>query len=553
MNSIRRLPVICGYGGINSAGRSSSDLAYKRLVFDLLSEDMKNEVVEDLSNITNNETNKENFKNQTLVRKIDKEKYDSEGLMTETMNVNAAGQYPTGFKSGSFYKSRQHPVGLETTIFGVSDALGYSGINWDVDIKPFVDPSRVGVFSGPAIGQLDFLGMGGLMQSRLKGKRASSKHLSMSLLEMSADFINAYILGSVGVTGANAGACATFLYNLDLLVNGIKENRLDIGIAGSAEAPITAEVTDGFVATTGIADDKKILAMQERNNDQSDIDYTRACRPFGDNAGLILGEAAQFVLVSSLEKAIELGLEIYALVPSIKINADGIKKSISSPGIGNYITMASAVNESKNFSDNLNKSFVIAHGTGTFQNRSTESHVLSSVANGMNLKDWKITGLKGLLGHTMGPAAGDELMTAIGFWKHGYVPGINTTEVLAEDVYKDNLDFLLENKELDKDSIDSIYLNAKGFGGNNASAGIISPTKAMDLAKKEFSASDLKKYAEKKEKILETSDKYQNDCRKGEYKVIYRFNEEVLEGLDDIEISDKGIQLKGFPHPIKFN
>ena len=100
------------------------------------------------------------------------------------------------------------------------------------------------------------------MQSRLKGKRASSKHLSMSLLEMSADFINAYILGSVGVTGANAGACATFLYNLDLLVNGIKENRLDIGIAGSAEAPITAEVTDGFVATTGIADDKKSVAIE---------------------------------------------------------------------------------------------------------------------------------------------------------------------------------------------------------------------------------------------------------------------------------------------------
>ena len=100
------------------------------------------------------------------------------------------------------------------------------------------------------------------MQSRLKGKRASSKHLSMSLLEMSADFINAYILGSVGVTGANAGACATFLYNLDLLINGIKEDRLDIGIAGSAEAPINPEVTDGFVATTGIADDKKILTMK---------------------------------------------------------------------------------------------------------------------------------------------------------------------------------------------------------------------------------------------------------------------------------------------------
>ena len=118
---------------------------------------------------------------------------------------------------------------------------------------------------------------------------------------------------------------------------------------------------------------------------------------------------------------------------------------------------------------------------------------------------------------------------------------------------KKNLDFLLKNKEIDKNSIDSIYLNAKGFGGNNASAGIISPTRAMDLAKKEFSSSDLKNYANKKEKVLESSEKYQDDCRKGEYKVIYRFNEEVLEGLDDIKISDEGIELKGFPHPIKFN
>ena len=553
MKSIRRLPVICGYGGINSAGRSAFDLAYKRLVFNLLSQEEKNEVILDLSNMTDGLTNEENILANTLVRQIDKDKYDPDGLMTGKMNVNAAGQFPAGFDPGSFYKSRQHPVGLETTLFGVSDTLGFAGINWDEDIKPTVDPSRVGVFAGPAIGQLDSFGLGGLMQSRLKGKRASSKHLSMSLLEMSADFINAYILGSVGVTGANAGACATFLYNLDLLINGIKEDRLDIGIAGSAEAPINPEVTDGFVATTGIADDKKILAMQERNGDDSEIDYSRACRPFGDNAGLILGEAAQFVLVASLEKAFELGLEIYALAPGIKINADGIKKSISSPGIGNYITMASAVNETKQFSDDLNKSFVIAHGTGTFQNRSTESHVLSSVASGMELNEWKITGLKGALGHTMGPAAGDELMTAIGFWKHGFIPGINTTKKLAEDVYKNNLNFILEDAEKDKESIDAIYLNAKGFGGNNASAGIISPKIAIDLAKEEFSKNEHLKYQQNKEKVLESSLNYQESCKKGDYRVIYRFNEEVLEGLEDIEISEEGIKLKGFKTPINFN
>ena len=293
--------------------------------------------------------------------------------------------------------------------------------------------------------------------------------------------------------------------------------------------------------------------MQERNGDDSEIDYSRACRPFGDNAGLIFGEAAQFVLVASLEKAFELGLEIYALAPGIKINADGIKKSISSPGIGNYITMASAVNETKQFSDDLNKSFVIAHGTGTFQNRSTESHVLSSVASGMELNEWKITGLNGALGHTMGPAAGDELMTAIGFWKHGFIPGINTTKKLAEDVYKDNLNFILEDAEKDKESIDAIYLNAKGFGGNNASAGIISPKIAIDLAKEEFSKNEHLKYQQNKEKVLESMLNYQESCKRGDYRVIYRFNEEVLEGLEDIEISEEGIKLKGFKTPINFN
>ena len=46
MKSIRRLPVICGYGGINSAGRSAFDLAYKRLVFNLLSQEEKNDVTD---------------------------------------------------------------------------------------------------------------------------------------------------------------------------------------------------------------------------------------------------------------------------------------------------------------------------------------------------------------------------------------------------------------------------------------------------------------------------------------------------------------------------
>ena len=129
--------------------------------------------------------------------------------------------------------------------------------------------------------------------------------------------------------------------------------------------------------------------------------------------------------------------------------------------------MAQSISNTIKIGCSIQDSIVIAHGTGTFQNRSTESDVLNRVAEGFELKNWKVTALKGMLGHTMGPAAGDELMTAIGIWNHGLIPGINTTKKLADDVLSDNLDFCLNTREVDKEKIDTIYLNSKGLAGNN--------------------------------------------------------------------------------------
>ena len=111
---------------------------------------------------------------------------------------------------------------------------------------------------------------------------------------------------------------------------GIKNEELDFSIVGSAEAPINPEITDGFLATTGIADDKKILEMQIRNKDENfkEVIHQNACRPFGDNAGMILGEAAQFVAVTTLEFAITNGLKILGGFTDVAINADGIPVNI---------------------------------------------------------------------------------------------------------------------------------------------------------------------------------------------------------------------------------
>ena len=117
---------------------------------------------------------------------------------------------------------------------------------------------------------MDKYGFGGMMQSRLKNSRSSSKNLAFGLTEMSADFINAYILGNVGRTGHAVGACATFLYNLQLGKEVIENGTARVVVVGSAEAPITPEIIDGFYAMSALSDDKRMIELQSKLNEPVD-------------------------------------------------------------------------------------------------------------------------------------------------------------------------------------------------------------------------------------------------------------------------------------------
>ena len=547
MENLKRLPVICSMGGLNSGGRTSGNMSYSRLVYENLSNEEKKEVLKDLISLSEEKKTEKEILSGTLIRQID-DFLDPKGLMTKQIGVNAGAKLPDFYEIDNLYNSKQHPRGIKMTVFGVNDALYNLGINWREDIQPLLDPNRVAVFAGPAIGQLDEKGLGGLMQSRLQEKRASSKHLSMSLIEMSADFINAYILGSVGKSGQVAGACATFFYNLNAATTLIKSNEVDFAVIGSAEAPINPEVTDGFFATTGIADDKKILAMQERHGEPFDkVDFSKACRPFGDNCGLVLGESSQFAIVTSLEFAIEIGAEILCAVPNVFINSDGIKKSISSPGIGNYLTMGQAFKRYLKDHEKPKLSCVIAHGTGTFQNRSTESDVLSKCATSLGMKNLKVTGLKGYLGHTMGPAGGDQLACSLGIFDRGIIPGLNSTPKLADDVITNNLNFCMENEEIDTSDLDAFFLNAKGFGGNNATTSIYKSNFVTKMLPKLFSKSKLTSYEAALEKTRKNKLVYNSNCLEGNFNLIYRANEEILNPETDLEMTSEAIKLKDYP------
>ena len=574
--STQSLALITGFGGINSAGRSSSYLSYKNMVFDSLSSKEQLEVLQDLAVLQGRiepigrswETNSgdsidlkkyltdnaSNIRSDSMVRELDRDLYDKDGIILDKIGASAAGQLPKGFDPASLYPARQHPKALQMTVFGMGDALGQLGIDWK-NIQEKIAPDEMAVFSGAAIGQLDNFGFGGLMQSRLKGSRSSSKNLALGLVEMSADFINAYILGSVGRTGHVVGACATFLYNLQMGKEAIESGSARFVVVGGAEAPITPEIVDGFYAMSALSDDKRMMEMQAHHNENLNEgpNQEKACRPFGQNVGMVLGESAQFVILMDDSLAIELGAEIYGCVSAVSSHSDGFKSSISGPGVGNYITMAKCAAQAEKIiglGKLRSRTFVHAHGTGTPANRTTESHILNEVAKTYGIKSLPVTGIKSYLGHSMAPASGDQLTATLGTWNKGIVPGIHSTDSVAGDVHHENLNILLENKHKEKGFFSAAFLNAKGFGGNNASALILSPEESMALVLKKHSTAKLKKYQSANEDVKAKSSQHNKQCLKGKYNIIYKFNENVLQGEEDVKLEKNKLILKGFKQSI---
>ncbi|MEX1033057.1 MAG: beta-ketoacyl synthase [Cellvibrionaceae bacterium] len=466
------------------------------------------------------------------------------------MPVQVAGQLPTGFDPSTCYESRFHPRGLQMALTGASDAVHSLGVDWKT-IADSVRPDEVGVYAGSVLCQLDEFSYVGLLQSRMKGGRVSSKQLAMGLNTMPGDFINAYVLGSVGVTGSAVGACATFLYSLRQGVEDIQSGRRRVVLVGAAEAPISPEVIDGFDAMSALATDANL-----RRLDGTDVvDHRRASRPFGQNCGFVLGESSQFALLMDDELAMELGMDIYAAVPDVFINADGYKKSISAPGPGNYITMSKAVASARAILGEKvirQRSFVQAHGSSTPQNRVSESQILGRVAQTFGIEHWPVGAVKAYLGHSVGPASADQLMATLGVYRYGILPGIKTIDGVADDVRAERLGISNCDQNLGDNPPAVAFLNSKGFGGNNATAAVLAPSVVEQMLQKRYGKQAFTSYQKRREGTRETALAYESRAQGGQLQTIYRFG---LDMIDETAISmdAKALHMPGFAKPVSLD
>jgi acetoacetyl-[acyl-carrier protein] synthase len=466
--------------------------------------------------------------------------------------VKSAGQLPTGFEPGKLYPSRNHPRGLQMTVYAASDALGSIGLDWET-ISGRVAVDQISVYAGSAMGQLDSAGAGGMIKSRYNGQRVTSKYCPLSFAEMPADFINAYVLGSLGSTGASLGACASFLYNLRNGIDDIRSGRARVAFIGVAEAPITPEIMEGYSAMGALATEKGLRQLDGLHAAETP-DPRRACRPFAENCGFTIAESAQMVVLFDDELAMELGATVFGAATDVFVNADGHKKSISGPGVGNYITMAKAVAAIRAIigDEGLRRGGLVqAHGTGTPQNRVTESEILSRTAEAFGIENWPVIAAKCYLGHSIGSAAGDQISATLGIWQHGILPGITTIESVATDVRQDHLSFSNTHREIDPAEQKYAIINSKGFGGNNASATLMSPVATRRMLQTRYSAQEWKNWERANEAVRERQQAYDDGMIAGTINPVYKFDYGVLHdsdvevGVNELSIGGHTVRLDG--------
>ena len=595
-----RLPVIVAQGGVSPAGRTSGFHGYRRLVLECLATSDQQETLQSLKALRNlpDDSCDADILAGTLIRRLETNLFDSQAIdyhhpvqaqegtemilsgrrlpdplpegwraekledsrvkvslsgtqkllvpCTRRSPVNAAGQLPSGFQPEKLYQSRHHPRSLAMTVYGASDAVQSSGLNWAA-LKQKLSPDEIAVYAGSAMSQLDYNGNGGMLKARMMGKRVTSKQCPLGFAEMSADFINAYILGSLGATGTNMGACATLLYNLQQGVSDIRSGKRRLVIVGNSEAPVTPEVMEGYSTMGALATDASLRDLDGLTASVNP-DWRRSCRPFGQNSGFTLAESSQYLVLMDDELALESGAEIMGAVADVFINADGFKKSISAPGAGNYLTVAraAALGRAIAGADALKyRSFIQAHGTGTPQNRVTESHILNETAKVFGIQNWPVTAVKSYVGHSIGAAAGDQIMSALGVWQYGWIAGIKTIGALAEDVHAEQLNILTSHLQVDPQQTDLALINAKGFGGNNATALMLSPVVTTNMLRSRHGEQALAQWQSRYETTQENQQAYEQAASAGTAKPLYQFGEGVLNEAD-LEFDDRHIKVPGY-------
>jgi 3-oxoacyl-[acyl-carrier-protein] synthase II len=310
-----------------------------------------------------------------------------------------------------------------------------------------LDPERVGVSLGAILGDASVL-VGGDRNLRARGPRAVSPLTTPMTVPSQAASQVSLDLHITGEARTVTSACASGTEAIGQAIDRIRHGRVDIALAGGAEAVVTPAIMASFAAMRALS----TAALADGS----------PSRPFAkDRDGFVNGEGAGVLLLEAEDHARARGARVYCEAAGWGLSADAHHMAAPDPsGTGIALALRRALHDAD--AHVVDIIHVNAHATATPDGDLAESGALRAVLGRRNVP---VTALKGHLGHLQGAAGGVEAVATALTLHHGLIPPtVGCADVDAEialDVVRGAPRPLPRNGDL-------ALSNSFGFGGHNA-------------------------------------------------------------------------------------
>jgi 3-oxoacyl-[acyl-carrier-protein] synthase II len=246
----------------------------------------------------------------------------------------------------------------------------------------------------------------------------------------------------------NCSACAAGAQVVGEAWDMLCEGRAPVALAGA---------TDSMLNPLGLGGFSLLRVLSDENEEPQ-----RACRPFDvTRKGTVLGEGAAFVVMETLENALQRGADIYAEIVGYGSSMDAFR--VSDPdgtGKGAVQSMKSALKSAGLQPGDVD--CINAHGTGTIKNDAVETAAIKELL-GEHAYHIPVHSVKSMTGHMIAASGAVEAVASVmTIYKKQIPPTINLTKADPEC----DLDYVPNGPR--EFAGDTVLSSSFGFGGQNA-------------------------------------------------------------------------------------
>ncbi len=323
------------------------------------------------------------------------------------------------------------------------------------------DPYSVGTYMGAGEGGLDFANFtqtslaawpagATALNTQIWGTLALKTFDPMTEIEQEPSMTIAHLAMEFNARGPSLNcltACAASTQAIGEAAEIIRRGDAEIMISGGAHSMIHPFGVTGF---------NRLTALSTFNENPR-----ASCRPFdATRGGFVLGEGSGIVILESLEHAQGRGAKILAEIVGYGSSCDAHAVTDQHPeGRGAIVAIQAALRDAEMTPQDIQ--YINAHGTGTKENDSTETHAVK-VAFGDHAKNVPMSSIKSMMGHLIAAAGAVELITCVLAIRDGIIPP--TANYSTPDPECD-LDYVPNTAR--KAKVDVAMSNSFGFGGQN--------------------------------------------------------------------------------------